>query len=83
MSDLLTLTEAAERLHIGKTRLWEMTAKGDLPVVRLPGGRLIRVQESDLQRFIERHIEGGNESAARKGTPAAVEARASGHRSRG
>ncbi len=63
MTDLLTLSEAAKRLNIGKTRLWELTAAGQIPTVRLPGGRLVRVREEDLARFVLDHTEGISESA--------------------
>jgi excisionase family DNA binding protein len=59
MTELLTLSEAADRLHIGKTRLWELTARGQIPTVRLPGGRIVRVRSEDLAAFVAAHTEGG------------------------
>lgn len=58
MSELLTLPETARRLGVGETWLWQQTAKGILPTVRLPGGRLVRVRSQDLQAFIDEHVEG-------------------------
>lgn len=72
MTDLLTLTEAAERLNIGKTRLWELTTQGAIRTCRLPGGRIVRVREEDLAAFVERCLEGGNGSAAGDQLPAAL-----------
>lgn len=58
MSELLTLPEVAGRLGVGKSWLWQQTARGNLRTVRLPGGRLVRVREQDLQDFIAAHVEG-------------------------
>ena len=77
---MLTLRETAAELRLGSTKTWQLAATGALPTVRL--GRRVLVRRQDLDRFIEAHLEGGNESAARAGTPAAVGARASGRRAR-
>lgn len=63
MTELLTLAEAAKRLNIGKTRLWELTARGQIPTVRLPGGRIVRVRSEDLAAFVAAHVEGGDSGA--------------------
>lgn len=50
---LLTLTEAALHLRCTRRHLERYVASGDLVVVRL--GRAVRVTQTDLQDFIERH----------------------------
>jgi len=47
---LLTPTETAGRLGIGKTPVHEMAASGRLPVIRI--GRLVRVPRADLVAWI-------------------------------
>lgn len=69
MPELLTLPETAKRLGVGETWLWQQTARGNLRVVRLPGGRLVRVREEDLRQFVEAHLEGGDKGAAESGQP--------------
>ncbi|HVB77226.1 MAG TPA: helix-turn-helix domain-containing protein [Candidatus Nitrosotalea sp.] len=76
MSELLTLPETARRLGVGETWLWQQTAKGILKTVRLPGGRLVRVRESDLEAFIDQHVEGAPvDAAGTAAVPAALEGR--------
>jgi excisionase family DNA binding protein len=54
---LFTLKEAACYLGVsyGKVRDW--VARGLLPAVRLPGGKLIHVTVDDLERFVGAHRE--------------------------
>jgi excisionase family DNA binding protein len=47
---LLTVSDVASRMQIGRTRIYELLAGGDLPSVRL--GRARRIRESDLAEFI-------------------------------
>jgi excisionase family DNA binding protein len=49
--DWLTVPQAAEALHIARTRCYELIARGDLPAVRL-GQRSIRVHKGELERFL-------------------------------
>lgn len=51
---LLTLQEAAERLRIKESTAYNMTCRGTFPVKvkRICGGRLIRVDERDLEAYI-------------------------------
>src|SRR5437660_1626116 len=54
---LLTTREAALALAISPRLLWELTARGDIPCLRLPGrgkARAIRYAVEDLQRWIEK-----------------------------
>ena len=53
---LLKPTEAAETLGIGRTRVYEMLASGELPSIRL--GRSIRVPVAALKQWIERQQNG-------------------------
>lgn len=46
----LTTADAARSLGIGKTKLFELIAGGELPAIRLGGRTLIR--RSDLEDFI-------------------------------
>ncbi len=54
---LLTARQAAEALAVSPRTLWELTARGELPALRLPGrgkARSIRYLVADLQRWIQR-----------------------------
>lgn len=48
---LLRIPEVAETLGIGRTKIYEMIATGELPTVRF--GRAIRISVSTLQRWVE------------------------------
>jgi excisionase family DNA binding protein len=47
----LTVPEAAEELHIPRTRCYELIQRGELPAVRV-GERSIRVNRAELERFL-------------------------------
>jgi excisionase family DNA binding protein len=49
---LLTVPEVAERLHVGKTTVWEMIYRGELPSLLI--GRSRRVREVELDEWIRR-----------------------------
>ncbi len=49
----LTVPEAAEELHIPRTRAYELIARGELPAVRI-GERSIRVNRRELEEFLLR-----------------------------
>jgi excisionase family DNA binding protein len=54
---LLRPKEAATALAISSRMLWELTARGELPAIRLPGrgkARALRYAVEDLQRWIQR-----------------------------
>lgn len=53
---LRKITEVAERLNCSDDSVWRWIARGELPVVRMPG-RVVRVDERDLKQFIERSRE--------------------------
>lgn len=48
---LLSVTDVARCLHIGRRQAWEMVWRGELPVVRL-GPRTVRVARAVLDQFV-------------------------------
>ena len=62
MGDLLTAEQAAELLRIGRARLWELYASGELVGVKIGRRRLWR--REDIDAFIERRIAAEREQAA-------------------
>lgn len=53
--ELLTLSEAAKRLRIGRTHAYRLAARHDIPTVRL--GRALRVPARALAQWIEEHTQ--------------------------
>lgn len=47
---LLTITQAASRLGVGRSKLYEIVRKGELASVRLGGAR--RIVAADLEDFV-------------------------------
>lgn len=50
---LLTARETAAALCISERTLWGLTARGEIPSVRI--GRSVRYHVADLQQWIEEH----------------------------
>lgn len=48
---LLRIPEVAETLGIGRTKIYEMIATGELPTVRV--GRAVRISVTTLQKWVE------------------------------
>ena len=48
---LLRISEVAEALGIGRTKIYEMIATGELPTVRV--GRAVRISVTTLQKWVE------------------------------
>jgi excisionase family DNA binding protein len=48
---LLRIPEAAETLGIGRTKIYELIATGELPIIRV--GRAVRISVSTLQKWVE------------------------------
>lgn len=73
MDEPLTMSvpTAARRCGLGKTFMWSLALRGDLPTVVVGRRRLVR--EADLRRFLEDHLEGGKgNSPAGDQLPAAL-----------
>ena len=49
---LLTISETAERLSLGKSKTHELIQEGRLNAVRI--GRAVRIEVGELDRFVER-----------------------------
>ena len=56
---LLTPKELQERLVCGRTKLYELLGSGEIRSYRV--GRLVRIREDDVERFLERHRYGADE----------------------
>ena len=62
---LLKPAEAAETLGIGRTRVYEMLASGELPSIRI--GRSIRIPVNALNQWVENQQNGnGADSSSTK-----------------
>ena len=53
-SVLLTMTEAAERLRLGKTMVQQLVLRGELPSIKIGAARRIPVKA--LDEFIEQRL---------------------------
>jgi excisionase family DNA binding protein len=68
---LLKSAEAARFLAIGERTLWQWTADGKIPCVKLPGGKSVRYDVRDLIAFVDGHKQHGPCAAGGGGgTPA-------------
>jgi excisionase family DNA binding protein len=54
---LLRIPEVAETLGIGRTKIYEMIATGELPTIRV--GRAVRISVTALQKWIEEREQQG------------------------
>jgi excisionase family DNA binding protein len=52
---LLEAGQVAALLGVGKTKVFEMMASGELPVVRI--GRLVRVPRAELEQWVRERTE--------------------------
>jgi excisionase family DNA binding protein len=57
----LTVTEAAQKLGIGRAHLYRYVMSGELPSIKL--GRLRRIPLVALDEFVRRHLIAGGEAA--------------------
>ncbi|NMR20939.1 helix-turn-helix domain-containing protein [Cellulomonas fimi] len=62
---LLSVEEAAERLDIGRTLLYELIAAGQVQTIHV--GRLHKVPVDSLREFVDRQRALANEAATRGG----------------
>jgi len=53
---LLNAEETARLLGLGRTKVYEMLAAGELPVIRI--GRNVRVPRDGLSEWIRQHTDG-------------------------
>ena len=51
---LLSINEAAGRVSLGRTKLYELIARGEIPTVRI--GRAVRVPTSSLEEWARRQV---------------------------
>lgn len=51
IGDWLTVAEAAQELHIPKTRAYSLIQRGDLPAVRI-GEKSLRINRRELADFL-------------------------------
>jgi len=56
MSRLLRIPEAAAELSIGRSRLYELIAAGELRAVKI-GSRGVRIPDAELDRFVTERME--------------------------
>jgi excisionase family DNA binding protein len=52
---LMSTEELAKVLGLGRTRTYELLSNGTIPCVRI--GRLRKVRRTDVDKFIESHLE--------------------------
>lgn len=55
MSRLLRIPEAAAELSIGRSRLYELIAAGELRAVKI-GSRGVRIPDAELDRFVRERM---------------------------
>ncbi len=54
---LLRIPEVAETLGMGRTKIYEMIATGELPTIRI--GRAVRISVTTLQKWVEEREQQG------------------------
>jgi len=67
---LLTAEEAAEVLSLGRTKVYELLAKGELRSVRIGGCR--RIPDAALREFVDRLLDGAAPSRLGEDLPGAL-----------
>lgn len=67
---LVTVDEAARRLSIGRSHLYEYLLRGDLRSIRI--GRSRRIASRDLDAFIECLLQGSADTPPTLGAPAQI-----------
>jgi excisionase family DNA binding protein len=53
--NLMTYLEAADYLHVGRSTLYDLVGRGELPFVRL-SPRCVRFRVVDLVEFVEARV---------------------------
>ena len=54
---LLRIPEAADTIGIGRTKIYELIATGELPTIRI--GRAVRISVTTLQKWVEEREQQG------------------------
>ena len=49
---LLTIPEVCEALNLGKTKIYQLLASGEISALRV--GRAVRVEPDEVERFVQR-----------------------------
>ena len=52
MQTLLRIVDCAEKLGLGRTKIYELIALGELRAVHI--GRAVRIPASEVERFVEK-----------------------------
>ena len=53
---LMTASQAAKVLEVTPKHVYELMKRGEIPMVQF--GKVKRIRYADLERFIEKHLEG-------------------------
>ena len=53
--NLMTYLEAADYLHVGRSTLYDLVGRGELPFVRL-SPRCVRFRRQDLEEFVDARV---------------------------
>ena len=64
MNTLLTVSEVAEKLHLSKWSLYQMTRRNLIPFYRIGGA--IRISEAQIQEIMEQNLEPVNKKSSRE-----------------
>jgi excisionase family DNA binding protein len=59
---LISTGEAADWLGIGKTKLYELIGRGDIPTVRI--GRAVRIPAAAIEDWVRRQLNGAHDQDA-------------------
>lgn len=62
---LLTVDEAARRLSLGRSHLYELVMRGDIDTIKL--GRSRRIPAAALDRFVSERLEAASDEHAEGG----------------
>lgn len=49
--ELMTVAEVQERFKIGRSKIYEIVARRELPAVRI--GRAVRLRKADVEKYLE------------------------------
>lgn len=52
--DIISAEELGQWLMLGRTRTWELLARGEIPSVKI--GRLRRIRKADVERYLAARV---------------------------